>query len=163
MEGAITGCIAIAAAILLVSFPDSGKTYWGFLSERELDFVMARINYDRADAGQEEKFVFRTFMAHGLDVKVWGFAFIFCMLSILGFSFAFFLPIILQRGLGFSMAAAQCLVAPPYVTAGVCMYFQAVIGDKYRTRAPILLFNSLVALIGLPVMAFAPTNGAKYA
>lgn len=54
--------------------------------------------------------------------------------------------------MGFSVAAAQCLVAPPYVFAAILMYGTAWFGDKYHMRGPILIFNAIIALIGLPIM-----------
>jgi hypothetical protein len=64
--------------------------------------------------------------------------------------------------MGFSIAASQCLVAPPYVLAGMLMLSTAWVGDKYRMRAPVLIFNSVITLIGLPVMGFASSNGVRY-
>ena len=106
--------------------------------------------------------------------------------------------------MGFSVAASQCLVAPPvslqskryarfyfsfsekhcfgtglssliplpyqtplttpfqYCFAAILMIASAYLGDHYHVRGPILIFNSLVALVGLPVMGFASSNGARY-
>lgn len=38
----------------------------------------------------------------------------------------------------------------------------AYIGDKYHVRGPILIANSLIALIGLPVMGFASSSAVRY-
>ncbi|GMF78997.1 unnamed protein product [Aspergillus oryzae] len=64
--------------------------------------------------------------------------------------------------MGFSTAAAQCLIAPPYVFAGIVMYATAWIGDKYRLRGAIVVFNALLCIIGLPIMGFAKGNAARY-
>ncbi|RVX74085.1 hypothetical protein B0A52_01917 [Exophiala mesophila] len=162
MEGVLTGAVAIAGALLLVGFPKVGKRAWGFLNDREIEWVIARINADRADAEETKPFHFPSFMAHGLELKIWGFAMIFFMLSVVGFSFAFFLPLILRGGMGFSMAASQCLITPPYIAAAILMYTEGRLGDRYKVRAPILISNAILALIGLPIMAFGPNSGAKY-
>lgn len=73
-----------------------------------------------------------------------------------------FLPIILRDKLEYSVAASQCLVAPPYVLAAILMYVTSWLGDKYRVRAIILVGNSVISLIGLPIMAFASNSGVKY-
>ena len=78
------------------------------------------------------------------------------------YSFAFFLPIILNVNLGFSVAASQCLGAPPYVLAVFMMYGTAWLGDRYKTRAPILWLNCAVALIGLPILGFAKNGPVRY-
>lgn len=64
--------------------------------------------------------------------------------------------------MGFSVAAAQCLVAPPFVLAGILMVATSWVGDKYRMRAPILAFNSVVTLIGLPIMGFAESSAVRF-
>ena len=38
------------------------------------------------------------------------------------YALAYFLPIILNKGLGFDTGTSQCLIAPPYVLAGILMY-----------------------------------------
>lgn len=162
MEGILTILVGILAYFILVGFPDGKHKNWRFLNPHETAFVIARIDADRGDAEEKEKFNFARFMSHGLDFKIWGFALIFCMILIVSYSFAYFLPIILQLGMGFSVGASQCLVAPPYFAAGILMFTTGWIGDKYKTRAPILLFNSMVALIGLPVMTFSRNVGAQY-
>jgi hypothetical protein len=42
------------------------------------------------------------------------------------------------------------------------MYSTAWVGDKYHFRGPILVFNAIIYLIGLPVMGFANSNAARY-
>jgi hypothetical protein len=41
------------------------------------------------------------------------------------------------------------------------MVLTSWIGDKYHMRAPILIFNSLVTLVGLPIMGFANTPAVR--
>lgn len=83
-------------------------------------------------------------------------------LTTLSYGIAYFLPIILRDNMGFSVGAAQCLVAPPFVLAGILMVATSWVGDKYRMRAPILAFNSVVTLIGLPIMGFAESSAVRF-
>lgn len=64
--------------------------------------------------------------------------------------------------MGFSTAASQCLVAPPYVLAAVLMVTTSWYGDKYKSRAPVLVFNSVIAIVGLGMMGFAKNNAVQY-
>lgn len=64
--------------------------------------------------------------------------------------------------MGFSLAKAQCLVAPPYAAAAVVMYTQAYYADKMRLRAPTVVFNALLGLTGLPLLGFVGNNGVRY-
>ncbi|KAL4862340.1 hypothetical protein BDV12DRAFT_45709 [Aspergillus spectabilis] len=161
MQGVLTFIIGILCIIFVVDFPDKAYKAWGFLDERECAFIIRRLNRDRGDA-EPEPWSLVKFLRPALDLKIWGFAFIFFSLTTVSYAIAYFLPIILRENMGFSIAASQCLVAPPYVLAGILMVSTAWVGDKYRIRAPILVFNSLITLIGLPVMGFAPTPGARF-
>ena len=84
------------------------------------------------------------------------------MITTVTYSFAFFMPIILRDGLGFSVAASQCLVAPPYVLSGLLMYATSWAGDKYKMRMPMLVLNTCISLVGLPMMAFATSQPVRY-
>lgn len=54
--------------------------------------------------------------------------------------------------MGFSLAASQCLNAPPYFVACLYMYATAWISDKYHIRGPIMAFNTLLGIAGLCLM-----------
>lgn len=54
--------------------------------------------------------------------------------------------------MGFSIGASQCLVAPPYFFAGICMYTTSWAADKWRMRGPVLMGLAVMGLIGLPIM-----------
>lgn len=92
----------------------------------------------------------------------WGFASLFGLTTTVTYAIAYFLPIILEDGMGFGVAASQCLVAPPYVLAAIWMYTCAVLGDKYHLRGPFIIGNGVLGLIGLPLLGFAKNVGARY-
>ena len=64
--------------------------------------------------------------------------------------------------MGFSLAKAQCLVAPPYAAAAVVMFIEAYYADRMRLRGPTVVFNALLGLIGLPLLGFTSNNGVRY-
>jgi len=161
MEGAITCLVAFAGWFLIVGFPDDAHKNWKFLTERETRYIIAKVNADRGDA-KSEPWNLKKFLGAGLDLKIWGFALIFGMLTTVTYALAYFLPIILREGMGFSVGEAQCLVAPPYLAAGLLMYATGWFGDKYHTRGPVILFNAILALIGLPLMGFVDNVGVRY-
>jgi len=161
IEGVISCLIGIMGYFLLVNFPDSTRKNWSFLSKREIKFVLARVNVDRQDA-VTEAFAWGKFLRPALDIKVWGYGMIFGMTTTVSYALAYFLPIILNKGLGFSVGAAQCLVAPPYAAAALLMYATAYIGDKYHIRGPLIIFNSVLCLIGLPVIGWSKNLPARY-
>lgn len=125
MQGLITCIFGIVGYFMIVDFPELASTSWRFLSERESAFAVARIEKDRADA-VPEKFNLKDYLKNALDAKIWGFAFLFGLTTTNSYAIAYFLPIILNEGMGFSVAKAQCLVAPPYAAAAiVCSSFSS--------------------------------------
>lgn len=87
---------------------------------------------------------------------------VFGSTTTVAYALAYFLPQILQGSLGFTEAEAQCLVAPPYVFAGIMMFASGWIGDKYHYRGPLVAFNAILGVIGLAVVGFATDPKARY-
>ena len=150
LQGVLTCVLGLGAYFLIVDFPEkASKTGLGFkfLNQKEVDFVVARIEKDRHDAIPEE-FRIGSYLKNALDLKVWGFAFLFGLTTTNTYAIAYFLPIILNDGMGFDVAASQCLIAPPYVLAAILMYIVAYYGDKWHLRSPFILANGCLLLIG---------------
>ncbi|CAI7595445.1 unnamed protein product [Penicillium discolor] len=161
MEGVLSCAVGVLTILFLVDFPDRAYKSWRFLSEKECAFIVRRINRDRAD-GDAEPFSLKRFLAPSLDMKIWGFAMIFFCITTNTYAISYFLPIILRQGMGYGVAASQCLVAPPFGLAAILMLITSWLGDKYRMRGPILAFNALIGIIGLPIMGFAENNAVRY-
>ncbi|KAM4065031.1 major facilitator superfamily protein [Hirsutella rhossiliensis] len=160
IEGVISCLGAIASCFFLVEFPEEAHRSWNFLSKQECDFIIRRVNRDRGDA-ITEPFSLVEFLKPAADFKIWVYAFIFFCVTTVGYSINYFLPMILL-GMGFSVAASQCLIVPPWIFTGLLMYGQAWLGDKYRLRGPIIAFNAVLALIGLALMGFHPAYPVRY-
>ncbi|KAK6367074.1 hypothetical protein LTR64_007934 [Lithohypha guttulata] len=163
IEGVITVAFAIIGYLLIVRFPDQerDRPSFKFLNTNECTFIIDKLNRDRADV-HTEPFNLKKFLRPALDFEIWGFALIFFCTTTITYSFAFFLPIVLRDNIGFSVAASQCLVAPPYVLSAILMYATSWVGDRYRTRAPIIILNTIISLVGLPLMGFHPSPTARY-
>ncbi|CAG9953212.1 unnamed protein product [Clonostachys rosea f. rosea IK726] len=162
LQGVLTCIVAGVAYFTVLGFPDAMSNVLGLkLSKREADFILARIELDRKDT-TAERFSLREYIANAYDLKIWGFAALFGLTTVNTYAIAYFLPLILKDGLGFSVAVSQCLIAPPYIAAGVAMYTMAHLSDKYRVRSPFIVFNGCLLLIGLPLLGFATNVGARY-
>jgi Major Facilitator Superfamily len=161
MQGLMTCVLALGSYFIIVDFPEEAAHagfQLKFLSEEESAFMVARIEKDRHDAIPEH-FKVGTYLKNALDLKVWGFAALFMLTTTCTYAIAYFLPIILNEGMGFSVAASECLVSPPYVAAAIVMYCWAYLGDKYHVRAPFVLINGVLLLIGKsPVYPRLPNN-----
>ncbi|KAH6704871.1 major facilitator superfamily domain-containing protein [Verticillium dahliae] len=161
MEGLITVVVATICYFTIVDFPDRAHNKSKFLTKEECEIVMDKINADRSDA-DEEAWDFRKLIASGKDPLIYGYALIFFGLTAITYAVAYFLPMILRDQMGFSLAASQCLIAPPYFVACLYMFATAWISDKYRIRGPVMMFNSVVGIAGLALMGFASNSGAAY-
>jgi len=161
IEGLLTVVIAAGGYWLLVDFPDSKRATWSFLSQRERDWICARVHADRGDV-TAPPFVLKEYLRVGKDWKVWAYALLFFNTTTTTYALAFFLPVILNKNMGFDTGTAQCLVAPPYVLAGIVMYGTSWLGDKYRLRGPVVAFNMLLVIIGLPIMGFHTNANIRY-
>lgn len=148
----MTCVIALVSFLFIVDFPELSHNSFGlkFLNKKEVDFVVARIEKDRHDVVVEE-FILKKYLKNALDLKVWGFAALFGLATTNAYAIAYFLPIILNDGMGFDVATSQCLIAPPYVAAAMIMYLFAYLGDKYHIRSPFILFSGCILLIGKSV------------
>ncbi|KAF9894002.1 hypothetical protein FE257_008973 [Aspergillus nanangensis] len=127
MFGIITLVVALTCSIFVVDFPEvelerTTPSRWSvpFLSAREARFVVSQIQADRSDTYAED-FRVSQYLRHMGDSKVWAHAALFGLTTTTNYAVVYFLPIILRDGMGFSVAAAQCLVAPPYVLACLWM------------------------------------------
>jgi MFS family permease len=78
------------------------------------------------------------------------------------YSLAFFQPIILRQGMGFSYAKAQLLSSPPYIFTVFASLAGAWISDKIRMRWPILVGQSVVAIVGLIIVLYGGPPGVRY-
>lgn len=78
------------------------------------------------------------------------------------YSIAFFLPIILESKLKYGVIAAQALSTPPYVVAGIWMYFTAWLGDKYHLRGPLVICNCFMSIVGLSLLGWVESPGVQY-
>lgn len=161
VQGLITCVLGIAAYWLLVDFPDSKRKTWSFLGQRERQWVVDKIQRDRGDT-VIPKFNLGSFLKGGADWKIWAYAMIFFNTTTISYALAYTLPLILRGNLGFSVDKAQCLVAPPYAFAGIIMFICGYMGDKYHVRGPVILFNMLLCLIGLPIMGWHPNPAVRY-
>ncbi|CAI4212815.1 unnamed protein product [Parascedosporium putredinis] len=136
IEGILTCVIAFIGAWLLVDFPDSDRVSWNFLDAREKAYIIARVQADRGDA-TVTAFSMSKFLRAGLDPKIWGYALIFFCTTTMSYAIAYFLPIILNLGMGFDVGASQL-------------------------RGPIIVFNMVLCFVGLCIVGWHKNNGVRY-
>jgi MFS family permease len=161
MEGVLTCLAGFVGYFMIVDFPELAAKSWRFLTPAESEFVVACIEKDRHDVILEP-FQLVAYLKNAIDLKIWGFAWLLMLATTNAYALDYFLPIILNDDMGFDIASSLCLNTPPAVAAAFVMYGQAILGDKYHLRGPIVVFNAVLGLIGLPLLGFATNNGVRY-
>jgi hypothetical protein len=109
MEGSLTCGIAFVAYFFIVNFPElsANPKSWSvpFLNARESALIVAKIENDRLDVIPEEFSVLQ-YLKHALDLKVLAFATIYGLNTTVTYGIAYFLPVILNSGMGFGVAVS---------------------------------------------------------
>lgn len=111
VQGLVTCSIGIITYWWMVDFPENAQRSFYFLSEAETRLATQRIQDDRDDL-IPEAFSWSKVLVHFLDPKLYGFCCMFFLLNLVSTSLSYFLPIILQSGMGFSENASIILSAP---------------------------------------------------
>ncbi|KXX80405.1 High-affinity nicotinic acid transporter [Madurella mycetomatis] len=161
VQGLCTCVIGIATYWWMVDFPENSHKSFRFLSPDEAAVVAQRIQTDRGDLLAQD-FALKKVLVHAKDPKIWAFASLFFMQNIVSTALAYFVPIILEGGLGYSSDDSIILSAPPYYYAVVPVLVSSWYADKFQIRAPIIAFNALCLITGFSVLGFAQNSGARY-
>ena len=161
VQGLCTCGIGVVTYWWMVDFPEESHKSWKFLTAEEAAIVSKRIQTDRGDLVAAD-FELKKVLVHAADLKIWAFASLFFMQNIVSTALAYFVPIILENGLGYSSDAAIILSAPPYYYAVVPVLISSWYADKFRIRAPIITFNAMCLITGFAVLGFASNSGARY-
>ncbi|KAI1154991.1 retrograde regulation protein 2 [Nemania diffusa] len=161
VQGLISIVIGLATYFWMVDFPENAHRSFWFLTAAEQELAVARINADRKDVELED-FAWSKVFVHAKDPKIYGFAVMFFLLNLVSTSLSYFLPSILQSGLGFSENQAILLNAPPYYYAVIPVLLSSIVGDKFRLRGPVIVFNCITLVIGFSLLGFAKQNAVRY-
>lgn len=161
VQGLVACVIGVATYWWIVDFPERSDQSFLFLSKDEAHVAASRIQRDRGDV-IPAPFSWTEVLRHFLDPKIYGFAASFFLLNLMSTSLSYFLPIILQSGMGFSTNKAILLSAPPYYYTVIPVLLSSRIGDRYRLRGPVITFNSLCLIAGFIMLGFADQVTVRY-
>lgn len=64
--------------------------------------------------------------------------------------------------MGYSAGISNLLTAPPDVFAVIAAFGFAKLADKYRVRAPIIVAQCIITILGLMLTAYHPNDGIRY-
>ncbi|GME25344.1 mfs transporter [Neofusicoccum parvum] len=161
VQGSITALLGIIAYWWIIDFPENSHHSFMFLTKEQSAIASSRIQRDRSDV-HADPFTIRKVLVHALDMKSYGLCCLFFLQNVVSTALSYFLPIILQSGMGFSSNASILLSAPPYYYAVVPALFSSLVGDKYRIRGPIITFNCLCVIVGFCMLGLAEQVTVRY-
>ncbi|KAF1940239.1 MFS general substrate transporter [Clathrospora elynae] len=161
VQGSITAFIGILTYWWMVDFPEHAHESFFFLSPHESAIAAKRIEKDRGDVTPED-FAWAKIFVHARDLKVYGFCTLYFLQNLVSTSLSYFLPIILQGGMGFSSDESILLSAPPYYYAVLPAILSSLVGDKFQLRGPIIIFNSICLIVGFCMLGFSEQVTVRY-
>ncbi|KAJ6013970.1 Major facilitator superfamily domain general substrate transporter [Penicillium herquei] len=147
VQGLITCILGIVTYWWMVDFPENASRSFYFLSDLEARVASQRIQNDRADL-IPEPFSWGTLLANFKDLKIYGFACMFFLLNLVSTALSYFLPIILENGMGFDSNQSILLSTPPYYYAVIPVLITSLAGDYFRKRGPFITFNAFCLIAG---------------
>ncbi|KAL4977794.1 major facilitator superfamily domain-containing protein [Aspergillus desertorum] len=147
VQGLITCVIGIVTYWWMVDFPENAQKSFCFLTETEEKIAVQRIQADRGDVVLDP-FEWQKVLVNFTDPKLYGFACMYFCLNIVSTALNYFLPQIIESGLGFSSNESILLSTPPYYWAVLPVLLTSLIGDTFRIRGPLITFNALCLIAG---------------
>lgn len=161
VQGSITAFIGIVTYWWMVDFPEHAHKSFYFLTPEESALASSRIEKDRGDV-TADPFAWHKIFVHAKDPKIYGFCILYFLQNLVSTSLSYFLPIILQGGMGFSSNKSILLSAPPYYYAVIPAILSSLIGDKFQLRGPVIVFNCLSLIVGFCMLGFADQVTVRY-
>lgn len=162
INGAMTMFLAVLGRLLIVDFPDKvHKSRMPFLKPSEVKAIQDKLERDRHDS-EYDKLTVAKFLEACTRWQLWAFAMKFFAVTTIVYALAFFMPIILQGSLGYSVKKTFLMSAPPACAAVPWVMFCSWAADKWRTRSLFIILNALVGIIGLMIVAYATNGEARY-
>ncbi|KAK5174146.1 uncharacterized protein LTR77_001226 [Saxophila tyrrhenica] len=161
VQGLISIVIGFVTYFWIVDFPEQAHNSFYFLTKEEQALAVSRIQKDRKDV-QPDPFTWGKVFCHASDLKVYGFAILFFLLNLVSTSLSYFLPIILQSGMGFSENKSILLSAPPYYYSVIPVVVTSIISDRYHIRGPVITFNCICLIVGFCMLGFTDQVAVRY-
>ncbi|KAH7398589.1 major facilitator superfamily domain-containing protein [Pyrenochaeta sp. MPI-SDFR-AT-0127] len=157
IEGVVTIVAGFIAPFFLVEFPEKVK----FLTDRQKHIAIRRVSLEKAGTQTKNATMSESLkMLMDWKIGIYSIQYFVCASSV--YSLAFFQPIILRQGMGFSYAKAQLLSSPPYVFTVFASLATSWLSDKIRMRYPILAGQAVIAIVGLLIVLYGGPPGVRY-
>ncbi|KAF2188408.1 retrograde regulation protein 2 [Zopfia rhizophila CBS 207.26] len=157
IEGIATAVAGLVAPFFLIEFPEKVK----FLTPRQKHIATTRVSLEKTGTDIEHPTVKQS-LKMLMDWKIGVYSIQYFVAASSVYSLAFFQPIILRQGMGFSYALSQILSSPPYMFAIIASLGFAWLSDKIKLRWPVLISQSVIAIVGLLIILYTKPPGVRY-
>lgn len=162
INGAMTMFLGVLGRLLIVDFPDKVyKSRMPFLKPHEVKSIQDKLERDRHDAEYDE-LTMTKFWEACRRWELWAFAMKFFAVTTIVYALAFFIPIILQGSLGYSVKKTFLMSAPPACAAVPWVMFSSWAADRWRIRSLFIILNGITGIMGLMIVAYAKNGDARY-
>ncbi|KAI9361140.1 major facilitator superfamily domain-containing protein [Zopfochytrium polystomum] len=158
LEGIPTILFGASLWFFLPDFPGNAP----FLTEEERKIATDRLALDHIDAN-DTSFSLSEFLETLIDPGVWMLMFMYAGMATSAYSVSYFLPSII-RGMGYSAAAAQAMVVPPFFCGAVFTVVSGYVTDRLKERSGAVIVSSVIACASFFGLAYGPVtnNGLRY-
>ncbi|KAG2007105.1 high-affinity nicotinic acid transporter, variant 2 [Coprinopsis cinerea AmutBmut pab1-1] len=156
IEGAATIGLGVLAWLFAADFPETSR----FVNEEERKMILDRVEADRKDSVPDEVTLPKV-LKHMSDPIAWSCGLMFLSSTMPAYAVGFFITPILFS-MGYTMAEALLLSAPPAGAAMFSTFFFAWLADKTRKRAIWLACQNLIVITGLMVTGYTNSNATRY-
>ncbi|KAJ6587062.1 high-affinity nicotinic acid transporter [Mycena vulgaris] len=171
-QGILTVVLAILNYLFIADFPQKNT----FLTAKQTNLVLARVEEDRGDSRPDDITISKV-LHHLSDWTIWAcgewishyeiqpnlhlLALMFMSSTMPAYAIAYFVTIILNS-MGWDVRASLLLTTPPYVFAAISCFVFAWISDRTQKRAIFIALQALMTIVGLSVTGYASENGPRY-
>lgn len=132
-----------------------------FLNHRQHQIAIDLIASEREER-EDEKLTVKLILKTLQDWHLWAFATMYMFCTVTTYSVAYFMPLILNRQMGFSGALSQVLTTPPYFWAFFLATGLSTWSDHLKLRSPFIIFFSLNVILGVTLTRWGPNTGSQY-
>ncbi|BGP15735.1 hypothetical protein JCM10213v2_003724 [Rhodosporidiobolus nylandii] len=145
LEGIATVLVGCVAVFMIDDFPEDAK----FITEREREFVVARLAADSGTAGAafDWKQVKRAFC----DWRSYVYCLIYIGVTVPLYSLSLFVPTIISSLGTWTRPQSQLLSVPPYAAATLITLISALLSDRFKQRALVNMFFTTMIVVGFAI------------
>lgn len=157
-EGLATVILAVVAFFIISDFPQDAA----WLGDSDRRAIIQGLERDRHDAKHDHKHITtRETLGYLSEWKAWYYGVCFGCSTVSTYALAYFAPVIIQS-LGYTGRQALVLSSPPYLVGVVYAIILAAWSDRIKLRSPFIVFNCVMVIIGLSLVAYVKNPHTRY-